>query len=63
VFGTIHVLRESRERKKAAHKPAPGAFLREQAADLIGPLVVAVGETVEPVADFGLQLETIKFPH
>jgi hypothetical protein len=37
-----------------------GAFLGEQAADLIDALVVAVTEAVEPVADFRLQLEAVE---
>jgi hypothetical protein len=34
----------------------------EQAADLIDPLVVAVAEAVEPVADFRFQLEPVQLP-
>jgi hypothetical protein len=35
------------------------ALLREQPADLIDALVVAVAEAVEPVADFRLELEAV----
>jgi hypothetical protein len=44
-------------------RPRPaqfGALLREQAAHLIDTLIVAVAETVQPVADLRLQLEAVQ---
>jgi hypothetical protein len=35
------------------------AFLGEHAADLVDPLVVAVAEAVQPVADLGFELEVM----
>ena len=46
-------------RPRAAEFAAP---LREQPADLIDALVVAVAEAVEPVADLGLELEAVQVP-
>src|SRR6266566_227169 len=40
-----------------------GAFLGEHAAYLIDPLEVDVAEAVQPVTDFGLELEVIQAPY